>query len=365
MIIMDIRVDNLYAFKNFHMNMSYPKKIVDSTIPEEYLLERTNFRYKKVNIIMGSNATGKTTLGRLIMLFLNFFKDGDYSRFTKLVADKKKSSYLIVEFVTDDNYLYRFNLNIKGVENEIYKEGDITINVIRTYIGKNDNYERCVEKLNEGNCQNVAYSDVYPGGWCFSYPHEYGSKRVTPDNDENYKYILENLLKTLDPSINEVIKLQEIDNTYAIKYDSHSVIVKDGKITDGDILSSGTKAGIDIAYVIASLICDRHDFFYCDELFSYINSDIEKTCLSILIDHLTDKKQLFFTTHNVDILDMQLPKHSYSFLKKQVTDIDEPIKCVNAAHYLRRNTDSLKNAVENDLFCTAPDLERLYDIAQL
>ena len=52
MIIMDIKVDNFYAFKNFHMNMSYPKKIVDSTIEEEFLEERPNFRYKKVNIIM-------------------------------------------------------------------------------------------------------------------------------------------------------------------------------------------------------------------------------------------------------------------------------------------------------------------------
>ena len=32
MIIMDIKVDNLYAFQNFHMNMSYPKKIVNSTV---------------------------------------------------------------------------------------------------------------------------------------------------------------------------------------------------------------------------------------------------------------------------------------------------------------------------------------------
>ena len=37
MIIMDIKIDNFFAFKNFHMNMSYPKKIVDSTIEKEYL----------------------------------------------------------------------------------------------------------------------------------------------------------------------------------------------------------------------------------------------------------------------------------------------------------------------------------------
>lgn len=26
MIVMDIQIDNFFAFKNFHMNMSYPKK---------------------------------------------------------------------------------------------------------------------------------------------------------------------------------------------------------------------------------------------------------------------------------------------------------------------------------------------------
>ena len=51
MIVMDVRIDNFYAFKNFHMNMSYPKKIVNSYIEDEYLSERPNFRYKKVNIL--------------------------------------------------------------------------------------------------------------------------------------------------------------------------------------------------------------------------------------------------------------------------------------------------------------------------
>ena len=46
MIVMDVRIDNFYAFKNFHMNMSYPKKIVNSYIENEYLSERQNFRYK-------------------------------------------------------------------------------------------------------------------------------------------------------------------------------------------------------------------------------------------------------------------------------------------------------------------------------
>ena len=92
MIIMDIKVDNIYAFKDFHINMSYPKKIVNSTIENEFLEERTNFRYKKVNIIMGTNATGKTTMGKLLMLFTNYLNDGGYKRFTNRIADVKKAA---------------------------------------------------------------------------------------------------------------------------------------------------------------------------------------------------------------------------------------------------------------------------------
>ena len=63
----DLKLDNLCAFRNFHVNFSYPKKIVNSYIEHEHLDGLPNFRYKKVNIIMGSNATGKTSLGRLIL----------------------------------------------------------------------------------------------------------------------------------------------------------------------------------------------------------------------------------------------------------------------------------------------------------
>ena len=53
MIVMNVEMDNFFAFRNFRMNMSYPKKIVDSSIKGEFLQGRSNFRYKKVNILMG------------------------------------------------------------------------------------------------------------------------------------------------------------------------------------------------------------------------------------------------------------------------------------------------------------------------
>ena len=46
--------------------------------------------------------------------------------------------------------------------------------------------------------------------------------------------------------------------------------------------------------------------------------------------------ELFFTTHNLDILDLSLCKHSFNFLKKD----DCGISIVNAADYLKKSADS-------------------------
>lgn len=368
MIIMDIKIDNFYSFKNFHMNMSYPKKIVDSSIAYEYLEERPNFRYKKVNILMGGNATGKTSLGKMLMLFANYCEDEKCDRFFEIINDNSKPAHLVVDFVTNQNTLYRFELCIASKPTEKGKEREVIENIFSTDIGTRDNYELCAGRIDELLCDVVlSIKEIETEGWHFSYPADARKNKYyySIENNPKYLIVLEQILKTLDPSVEEVIKVKEIENTYAIKINNCSILIQDGKILDAQMLSSGTKAGLDISYIIASLVCNRHALYYCDELFSYVNSDIEKACLSIMIEKLSGRKQLFFTTHNTDILDMQLPKHSFTFLKKDIYDETTSIKCVNAATFLKRNTDSLKHAVENDLFATSPDLDELYKILDL
>ena len=97
-------------------------------------------------------------------------------------------------------------------------------------------------------------------------------------------------------------------------------------------------------------------FYYCDEHFSYIQSDIEKRMFGIMVGLLKDKEQLIFTTHNTDMLDLNIPKHSFAFLKKRVDQgICEEVSVIYASDFLKRNTDSIRSAVENDVFSTLPD----------
>ena len=87
MIVMKLELDNLMAFNYFKLNMSYPKKIVDSYIEDEHLDGFSNIRYKKVNIIMESNATGKTTLGIMMMSIFNFIDTGETNYLISRIAN--------------------------------------------------------------------------------------------------------------------------------------------------------------------------------------------------------------------------------------------------------------------------------------
>jgi ABC-type Mn2+/Zn2+ transport system ATPase subunit len=128
------------------------------------------------------------------------------------------------------------------------------------------------------------------------------------------------------------------------------------------MLSSGTAEGIDVAVFLASMLSDRNSFYYCDEHFSYIQSDIEKRIFGLMLERLGRNEQLIFTTHNTDMLDLNLPKHTFAFLKKEISDGEYRVTATFASDYLKRNTDSVKCAMENNVFGSLPDDSLLDDL---
>ena len=51
---------------------------------------------------------------------------------------------------------------------------------------------------------------------------------------------------------------------------------------------------------------------------------------------------------------MNLLKHSYVFLRKHLEESVYQVSAVSASDVLKRNTDSLRCAVENDVFDSLP-----------
>ncbi len=363
MIIMDVRIDNMFAFKNFNMNMSYPKKIVNSTIEGEFLPERPNFRYRKVNIIMGSNATGKTTLARILMSFANYLRSGNYFEFAEFINDVSQNASFQIDFVGINNRLYRFYINIEKNTKDDKEEIICTKKIEYVDIKKSDRYETCADRLQNGWGNSIDYKDVMVNGWSFQYGDKIYNQTIHL-NDDRYTNILEWVMKTLDPSVEKIVKVTDTEDTYVIRMNNRDIVVQNGNLMIEDTLSSGTKRGFYIAYAIASMMFKMHNFYFCDELFTYVNSDIEMACLSLLIDKIPPYGQLFFTTHNSDIAEMDLPKHAFCFFKKNKYEPYD-IAYVNASDYLKKSTESVKNALDNDVFSSEPDVEKIYAIADL
>lgn len=369
MIVLNVKLNNLYAFKNFNANFTYPKKIVGSTIIDEFLPERPNFRYKKINVILGANASGKTTFGNVLRKIFNFIDKKNYELITDAICDKSKEASFILDLASKNNFFYRVICYIDSCIDGKYSIENIKLEIRKEAILSKDSYESCIKRMeNEDFCPAENYitelEKIEELAWLFVHPE---SKQIIfdlPNKDQEFCAVLENILRSLDPSIQSVSVSNEVDNAYVIRFQEKSIVLQNGQRIDGaSFLSSGTRSGIVISQTLYSLMQGCNSFYYCDEKFSYIHSDIEKAILSLMIDFVGPCDQLFFTTHNTDVLDMDLPKHTFSFLRKNVNNIECPISCVEASSLLKRSTDSLRNAVENDLFLSSPSTELIYSIA--
>ena len=81
-----------------------------------------------------------------------------------------------------------------------------------------------------------------------------------------------------------------------------------------------------------------------------------------MVERLGRNEQLIFTTHNTDMLDLNLPKHTFAFLRKEIDEGEYKVTVTFASDILKRNTDSVKCAMENDVFRSLPDASLLDEL---
>lgn len=357
MIVLNLTLDGIYGFDDFSINFTYPKKIVNSIIDDENLEGRERFRYKKAVILMGANATGKTSLGKALIRIFNYMANSNPFPLCEMVSAEKGS--FSIDFVNGDYRLQRLSVEIVPSRNEL------TIHYLDAEIGMLDSYEKCVARLKDRSAEatktTTSLKKLVGEIRCrFAYPEIAKTLKLTEANKTILLKTLQAVIGTLDPTLQDVSMSKDLKDTFIIRRGDAEIIIQEGKLLNREVLSSGTAEGIDVAMFLASMIAKESTFYYCDEHFSYIQSDIEKRIFGIMLDRLGANEQLIFTTHNTDMLDLNLPKHSYVFLRKRLEDGIYKVSTISASDILKRNTDSIRNAVENDVFASLPQ-ESLLD----
>jgi len=373
MPILNIKMDNVLAFKDFEVNFSYPVKLRKTLIPEENLMFKSSFRYKKVNIFVGSNATGKTSLLRCIWTIMRFLRFKEKNIIEPIFNKNNKEATIVVDFAADSLEASKLSRVCISYFNE-----NIKMCLIELPIKDGDSYESKVKDLDDAKKDFVDYIEClnnisFESGWNVILPAtEQGFETINilelkDSNLENDYYdILNKVLKTLDASIINVRKSNDASNAIVVEHENTGVIIIPSglKLSAIEHLSSGTKYGINLANIIFSIKHHQNGIYLIDEQFSYVNSDIEGSILSTMVSLLGPNEQLFFTTHNASILDLGFPFHSFNFMKKVKENDEQKIVVSCATEVENRNNVPVRSILDNDMLGTAPNVNRIYEIAE-
>lgn len=373
MVILNLKLKNIYCFNNFEINFSYPKKVNNNLLGNEFHEDFNSFRFKKLNIFVGGNASGKTSLIRSIWGILHFLAKKESSSLSRIVDENYEESFIEIDFINnliDESYLHR--LTIKTYNKEHF-EIKIADKKIKLTSGKS--YESLVLKFDSMPLEFFDYIEFlsknsFNIGWLTTLPstEEPFNKVdfIETYNDEEakeYLFIINNVLQTLDPSIKGIKKSLDSSDAFVVEHSCNkNIIVQKGmSLSSIPVLSSGTKYGFNIANILYSIKKHRNGIYLIDEQFPYVNSDVEAAMIATMTSLLGPNEQIFFTTHNTNILSLSFPIHSFYFLNKENDNIT--VSC--ASEFENRNNISVKNMYDNDVFRTTPDVSKVYDIGKI
>ena len=381
MIILRIACDNIYMFKNFELDFTYERRINHPLAKDDELFEGSRIKVRKNLVIMGANASGKTTFGKLLCLILNFilgrYLDDKSLDFSKIQYDKTKDAYFEIEFVVKQTaYLLKASFKDCNLQEE---------KIYRQEIHKSYNIKKLREKLStskpveEFNAddkemnlgfKSFAFSASKPnkfkeltnmiGFWfMFSEPI---SQIATYNNEVDVEF-LDNILPEIDNSVRSVKRLQVADdgtatNSYQISFNNNEKLT----VSNGDFkscgyrLSHGTFETIDFVFSLSALRKNVASIFYIDERLSHMHPELEIYLARQAFFQKHKDAQLFFTTHDTEFFDVNAPLTSYILFKRNADGFNEAI-CVS--NKLNKNDRNLRKYYENNYFGTLPDYSRL------
>ncbi|ENO2140401.1 ATP-binding protein [Escherichia coli] len=390
MIFTRLKFVNLCAFSDAELNLSFPRKLVNSPIDGEFLFGRPKFYYRKVCILTGANASGKTSLGRMLWGIQLFLSRKNLYQSAFPVNDKTKSASFEADFATEGFLHHRIFVKFRSDKSGTYLISEVKYASV--FIGENDSCVKTTRKLDrvfQESGQYIANSyyhavaadgesvslenfkkNVFLGGWYYLLSK---TKEETTEISGLDKNILELIMKTFDPSIKSVLELRENDGEendkdvltgFSIRFHNNDnvIVTNSGEVANCDRLSRGTYDAVKLSHFISSINSDYMTspetnniacmLYFLDESMAYVHSELERAIITLIISKLKINSQFFYTTHNCDIFKLDLPIHSYIFIKKE----HDSSVFVDASEILKKNDRNLAKYVENDVFGVLPDL---------
>ncbi|MDM2722697.1 AAA family ATPase [Citrobacter youngae] len=390
-----IKIDNLFCFANSTLDLSFSRAPVNSSLEGEHIEGYEKFYFKKVCVVSGANASGKTSLGRVMLAVLRFLSNGVFNPDPLKITDKTKPAYIEVDFFQSHlKCLFRTGVWLQATDDTVSVE---KIAMASVDLRKMDSCAKTTKRLDavweaqefELNGPNRYFSTENTNpkdftkhladlefilGWHF----------ILSENQENTdkisrikKNVLKSILKTFDNTVKSVSGLTVKDDEgkedlqgYSVVFNNGDKVIIDmeGEITNKDRLSRGTYEAVKISHLLSGVLEDKAEeselripcsgIYFLDEKMAFTHTELEKMMVTLIISKLCRYGQFIYTTHNYDILSLDLPTHSYTFTKK----IDGLTTFVEATSQHKKNDRNLLSKVKNDCFATIPDVSLIEEM---
>lgn len=365
MIITHLYIDNLYTFLDATLDLTYPRQLTNSSIDNQCLPNRAKFLVKRVCVLSGANASGKTSLGRLLFSFQSLLAKPTVLVYElgKCRYDKTKPMTLSVEFVTLTDEPVLHSLTLK----------DDKFSYQNSRIAKNDTVYLARKKLKQSKPYALDWfgleeliTPYLNQGWYYLFSENADEHSGFDEMNLNVA-VMKAILQTFDGSISDVLLSQDDKgvNGFSIHFDNNDVVLVDKhrQATGLNRLSRGTYDAIKVAHMVSWLMSDAltdkgSSIYFLDEKMAFSHSELEQAILNLMIEKLPHHAQLFYTTHNHDILEMNLPVHNYVFLVKQ----KGTSQFLQPETIFKKNDRKLLSYVKNNLFKVLPDTSKIDEL---
>ena len=381
MVILRVACDNFYMFKDFNLDFTYNERIVHPISQHDVLFEGSHIKVRKNLIVMGGNASGKTTFGKLLCMIMNFicgtYISDNEIKLNAAQYDKNKNATFEIEFVIDDvAYLLQTEFNNGNLKSEklfiqtINKSYDIkTLRETFKNSKPFSDYNSDKSDINAGAASYIFSLSKHKQltelrgriGFSFKFS-EFELNAAKNELFINVDFI-NDLLPKIDNSVESVKKLETNDLTisksYLIKFKNGETLT----VPEGDLnyckerLSHGTREAINLSILFKNL--SSTNIFYMDEQLAHMHSELEAYLIRQAFLKKADDAQLFFTTHNIELLELNVPINSFVFFVRNKEGFNEAIY---PSEKLNKNDRNLRNYYENDYFGILPDYSVLDEL---
>ena len=405
MLLLKLECSNFFLFENLSLDFTYPRKLNSEIAKNDEIFPGSKIKVRKHIVIMGANASGKTTLGELLCLIYNFLIVRDVGPMNNLgqsINDTSRPASFTIEFSIQKT-AYRLSATFD-------KDGLIKETLTQSDILKKYNISELRHHLDTDNSQKYdrnENTEFSPGFYsyllrlrinedlvsCFraglqfwfilsAFQNNTIGQSGFPILDVS---LVAKLLPVLDNSIQSVNPLypkissaptssaSTTTNENLPSPEDHPkscrIIFKNGQQKDisfEDItelrtthLSQGTIEAIAFSSVLSFLRESNHATVFVDEYLSHMHSELERYIIWLSFLMKKPDSQLFFTTHNTEVCDLRLPINSFLFLKREK---DGTNTALWANSLLIKNDRNFRNYYENDYFSVLPDYSDLASI---